>query len=175
MPLNDTLSQTFNMSVERNEEEGGMAIGWASMMAAMMLPAALPALVSLRRAMRALAFAAGFLGVWVACGAAAFVAYDHSGLMDIGPAATVALLAVAALYELSPLKRACLRRCRANAYGGPALVRGARNGTDCIGSCAGLMLALFALDPMSIGWMLAVSALVFVQVALRPRQEVARS
>jgi predicted metal-binding membrane protein len=34
---------------------------------------------------------------------------------------------------------------------------------DCLGYCAGLMLALFVLDPMSIVWMLAVSALVFVQ------------
>src|SRR5690242_16230573 len=134
-----------------------MAASWASMMAAMMLPSALPALVSSRRALSALAFAASFLAVWIALGVPAFVAYDHSGLMDAGTAVTAALLAAAALYELSPLKRACLRRCRANAYGGPAVVRGARHGLDCIGSCAGLMLALFVLDPMATGWMIAVS------------------
>jgi predicted metal-binding membrane protein len=149
-----------------------MAITWASMMAAMMLPTTLPALVSLRRVARALAFAASFLLVWIAVGVPAFVAYDHSGLMDAGTAVTVALLAAAALYELSPLKRACLRRCRANAYGGPAVARGARHGVDCIGSCAGLMLALFTIEPMSIGLMVAVSALVFVQIV--PAARVAR-
>jgi predicted metal-binding membrane protein len=140
-----------------------MAVTWASMMAAMMLPSALPALVSLRRGARALAFAAGFLAIWIAVGIPAFVAYDHSGLMDAGTSATFALLAAAALYELTPLKRACLRRCRAHAYSGPALARGIRCGVDCLGCCAGLMVALFALDPMSLGWMVAVSALVFVQ------------
>src|SRR5436190_21753984 len=141
-----------------------MAATWAGMMAAMMLPSALPALVSLRRRVRALAFAAGFLAAWIAFGVVAFVAYDHSGLMDLGTYATVGVLAAAALYELTPPKRACLRRCRGNKYSGPALARGVRYGVDCLGCCAGLMLALFALDPMSIVWMLAVSALVFVQV-----------
>ena len=146
-----------------------MAATWAPMMAAMMLPSALPALVARRRATWAVAFAASFLAVWIAFGAVAFVAYDHSGLMDAGLPVTLALLAAAALYELTPLKRACLRRCRADAYSGSALARGARYAIDCIGCCAGLMLALFALDPMSIAWMAAVSALVFVQtVPLRP-------
>jgi predicted metal-binding membrane protein len=134
------------------------------MMAAMMLPSALPALVSLRRGARALAFAASFLAAWFAWGVVAFVAYDHSGLMDAGTYATVVLLAAAALYELTPLKRACLRRCRASASSGPALARGVRYAVDCLGCCAGLMVALFALDPMSTAWMLAVGALVFVQM-----------
>src|SRR4051794_33072382 len=141
-----------------------MAITWASMMAAMMLPTTLPALVSLRRAARALAFAASFPRGWLAVGVPAFVAADRSGLMAARPAVRVALLAAAALYELSPLKRACLHRCRANAYGGPAVARGARHGVDCIGSCAGLMLALFTNEPMSIGFVGAVSALGVVQV-----------
>jgi predicted metal-binding membrane protein len=141
-----------------------MAPTWAGMMAAMMLPSALPALVSLRRGARALAFAASFLAAWFAFGVVAFVAYDHSGLMDLGAYAVVAIVAAAALYELTPLKRACLRRCRANAYSGPAPARGARYGVDCLGCCAGLMLVLFALDPMSIVWMLAVIGLVFVQM-----------
>src|SRR5204862_3274979 len=140
-----------------------MAATWAPMMAAMILPSALPALVSPRSATRAIAFAASFLAVWIALGAVAFVAYDHSGLMDAGLPVTLALLAAAALYELTPLKRACLRRCRANEYGGPAVAHGARYAVDCLGCCASLMLALFALDPMSIVWMLTVSALVFVQ------------
>jgi predicted metal-binding membrane protein len=152
-----------------------MAATWAGMMAAMMLPSALPALISLRRAARALAFAASFLAVWIACGVAAFVAYDRSGLMDVGTYPTLAVLAGAGLYELTPLKRACLRRCRANAYRGTTLARGARYGVDCLGCCAGMMLALFALDPMNIVWMLAVSALVFVQVAPLGLRSPARS
>ena len=152
-----------------------MTATWGGMMAAMMLPSALPAVISLPRG-RALAFAASFLATWIALGVVAFVTYDHSGLMDAGPYVTVGVLATAALYELTPLKRACLHRCRANAQSGPAPVRGLRNAVDCLGCCAGLMLALFAVDPMSIVWMLAVSALVFVQVVpVRRRDRLRRS
>jgi predicted metal-binding membrane protein len=148
-----------------------MALSWATMMAGMMLPSALPALVSLGRTGRALAFAAGFAATWFAWGVVAFAAYDRSGLMDAGPYAAVAVLAAAAVYEFMPPKRACLRRCRASEYPGPALARGLRHGVDCLGYCAGLMLALFAVGPMSIAWMLAASALAFVQVVPvgRPR------
>src|SRR4051794_20015140 len=75
-------------------------------------------------------FAAAFAMLWAALGVVAFAVYEQLGLMDLGAAATVGVLVAAALYELTPPKRKFLRRCRANAYRGPAFARGARYGVD---------------------------------------------
>src|SRR5207302_9246336 len=76
---------------------------------------------------------------------------------------------VAGLYQFTPLKRACLTRCR-----GPreylalhwrdgrtwAFRMGLAHGADCLGCCAGLMLALLALGVMDLRWMATVSAVI---------------
>ena len=62
---------------------------------------------------------------------------------------------VGGLYELTPLKRRFLVRCRAT--------HGLRHGLDCAGSSAGLMVAFFGLGLMSVWSMAAVAALVFVE------------
>jgi predicted metal-binding membrane protein len=159
------------------------AATWATMMAAMMLPSALPAVLSFDQAARdrggtaaltlPAAFAASYLAVWIAVGVVVF-AVDHAiraahvGLLawdQGGPYVAGAAVAAAGVYELAPLKRACLRRCRASIDGiARSGVRpGLRYGIDCVGCCAGLMLVLFALGAMSVFWMAAVTLLVFVQ------------
>ena len=81
-------------------------------------------------------------------------------------ALTAGILAVAAVYQLTPLKHRCLRVCRAplarilhgwrdGATG--AFRMGVVNGLWCVGCCLGLTLALLALGMMSIGWMIAVA------------------
>ena len=85
---------------------------------------------------------------------------------------------MAGLYQLTPLKSACLRHCRAPLgfllRGGPgragAVRTGLGHGAYCIGCCAGLMLALFALGVMSLVWMAAVAAVILVEKVL-PRGE----
>ena len=86
-----------------------------------------------------------------------------------------AVVAAAGLYELTPLKSACLRHCRSpllvrgrRVAGGPfgALRMGAVHGSYCVGCCWGLMLVLFTLGVMSLTWMAVVAALVFVQKVL---------
>jgi len=149
---------------------------WTAMMAAMMLPSALPAiLVSPRRraSVRAsTAFAASYIAVWSAVGLVAFAAYRAIDAAQFGFLAwerggaylTAAAVAAAGLYELTPLKRACLGRCRqrvdrtANAVGA-----GLHYGANCIGCSAGLMLVLFALGVMSFTWMPVVAALLLVE------------
>src|SRR5215208_4629756 len=91
---------------------------WTVMMAAMMLPSALPAVASFagRRAAAPLLFAASYVVGIVAFAAyrgiraadLGFLAWDRAGAWIAG-AAVVA----AGLYELTPLKRASLGRCRA--------------------------------------------------------------
>ena len=86
-----------------------------------------------------------------------------------------AVLLLAAGYELTPWKDACLSRCRSPfAYlvgswrGGRvgALRMGFEHGAWCVGCCWGLMVALFALGAMSLGWMLFVAALIALEKLL---------
>jgi predicted metal-binding membrane protein len=85
------------------------------------------------------------------------------------------VIIAAALYQLTPLKNACLKRCRSpmmflmNAWqpgrtGG--LRMGLEHGAWCVGCCWGLMAALFALGVMSVGWMVLVAALIAVEKLL---------
>jgi predicted metal-binding membrane protein len=135
---------------------------WVAMMAAMMLPAALPAVSSFTRASgRALAapvFAGSYIAVWTLFGVAAYAVYRPHGTT------VAAVLTVAAgLYELTPFKRSCRRRCR------DGLRSGFEFGLYCVGSSIGLMVMLVALGAMSVTWMAVIAVLVLAQKALPPR------
>jgi predicted metal-binding membrane protein len=153
---------------------------WVIMMAAMMLPSALPVVVSWERARRervpiaqGVVFAAGYLAVWTAFGACAFLVYRgllnaHPGLLDWGRGGRylVAATAVGAgLYELTPIKRACLERCRtvADRDEGPALAAALQHGANCVGCSVLLMVLLVVIGAMSITWMVVVAAILLVE------------
>jgi predicted metal-binding membrane protein len=134
----------------------------AAMMAAMMLPGALPAIVRSARAgqggralVSAPRFAASYLAVWFAAGVAIFAVYEPPA-----PAVAAVVVAAAVLYELTPMARACRRRCRAERRSG------LRFGAWCIGSSLGLMAAVVALDPMSLPLMCAAGAGALIQKEL---------
>lgn len=167
---------------------------WVTMMAAMMLPSALPMVLLFARVSRGrraagrhapptAAFVAGYLLVWTASGAAGYLLYRSIAAADLGfigwerrgPLVAGAALAAAGLYELSSLKRTCLRHCRGPLHfvlGGwrpgttGALRMGIEHGAYCLGCCWGLMLILFALGLMSLTWMAVVTAIVFVEKVL---------
>jgi predicted metal-binding membrane protein len=167
---------------------------WVTMMAAMMFPSALPMVllfdrISFERTKRwsrfgsTWLFVASYLAVWTLYGLAAFgvyrgiaglhlrfLAWDHSG-----PYVAGAVIALAGVYELTPLKSVCLRHCRSplhyvlsgwksGRFG--AIRMGAAHGSYCLGCCSGLMLLLFALGVMSLFWMAVVAALIFAQKLL---------
>jgi predicted metal-binding membrane protein len=103
-----------------------------------------------------------------------FLQWDEQGRY-----VAAAAIGVAALYQLTPLKRVCLRHCRSplalvlghwreGRFG--AVRMGAEHGGWCVGCCWGLMLALFAVGVMSIAWMVIIAALIFVEKVL-PRGE----
>jgi predicted metal-binding membrane protein len=94
-------------------------------------------------------FAIGYLAVWLVLALLAL----RVPWMSLGAYATLA----GGLYELTPVKRRFLERCRAT--------HGLRHGLDCAGSSAGLMVAFFGLGLMSVWWMAAVAALVFAEKA----------
>jgi predicted metal-binding membrane protein len=135
---------------------------WMSMMAAMMLPAALPAILAFLQAdsrfIAGLWFVASYLAVWLVFGVAAYGLYRQHGHAVAG-----GLTILAGLYELTPLKRACRERCRELARSG------GRFGVYCVGSSAGLMLALFALGIMNLSLMVGVAAIVVAQKLLPTR------
>jgi predicted metal-binding membrane protein len=142
---------------------------WIAMSAAMMLPSVVPA-VSLAGAVgrSEASFASGYFAVWAASGVLALAA--DRGLMHVGHGVTFAALLVAAAYQLSPLKDACLRRCRSPL--GSLLSRGAfpaglEHGLLCLGCCWALMLVLLAVGSGSLLWMVAVSAVIFVEKVTR--------
>jgi predicted metal-binding membrane protein len=135
---------------------------WASMMAAMMLPGAVPATARFVRAngsaLAAPLFAGSYLAVWMLFGLGVYVLYQPPGSGVAG-----ALTIAAGLYELTPLKRACRRRCRNDVRSGFEF------GLYCLGSSVGLMVILVALGVMSVSWMVVVAALVSAQKLLPPR------
>ena len=162
---------------------------WVVMMAAMMFPSVAPtvalyAKMTRRRGpSRSLMFTGGYLLVWSAAGVVAYglfqlgsslfggqLGWDAGGRWFAG-----AVLLLAALYELTPLKNACLAKCRSPLgfilgtwRDGPrgALEMGARHGAWCVGCCWALMAALFALGVMSLAWTAFVAALIAFEKTL---------
>ena len=132
------------------------------MMAAMMAPSALPAI--LRRAtdgagvLAAPLFAGSYLGIWALAGVLMWMLYQPPSA-----AASGVLLICAGLYELTPVKRECRRRCRER------VSSGARFGALCFGSSIGLMLVLVAVNVMSVALMVAIAAVVLAQKLFPPR------
>jgi predicted metal-binding membrane protein len=132
-------------------------VTWTVMMVAMMLPSALPAALGLD-GLAPLAFAVSYVTVWGLVGFAAFAAYR--GIH----AAAAGVVFAAAIYQLTPLKRRCLARCRNDLRSDMnGVTAGLRYGVHCLGCSAGLMLVLLVLGAMSVTWMLVVAALVFVE------------
>jgi len=130
---------------------------WSAMTAAMMVPSAAPALVR-GRGRRAPAAALEYLAVWLVAGLAGYAAYRALPAIPWW-----SLVVVGLAYELTPLKRAGLRRCRRPASSGFA------HGADCVVCCAGLMLVLAGVGLMSVAWMAAIGVIVLVQkVGPRP-------
>jgi predicted metal-binding membrane protein len=154
---------------------------WVVMMAAMMLPSLAPTLSAYATAFarrpapgRWLLFAAGYLLVWTAAGVLAYGLFElGSSLFGSGLAwgrggrwASGGVLALAAAYQFTPMKWACLSRCRGALEARPAhdaLTMGVRSGGWCLGCSWALMAALFALGVMSITWMVVIAALVALE------------
>jgi len=168
---------------------------WVVMMAAMMFPSVAPTVALYSQMARrrwpgaSLLFAGGYLLTWGAAGAAAYgafavgretlggpLAWDAGGRWAAG-----ATLALAAAYEVTPLKDVCLAKCRSplgfllgswrDGRRG-AVELGARHGAWCVGCCWALMAALFALGVMSLVWMAVVAALIAVEKTLPSRPAV---
>lgn len=164
---------------------------WAVMMAAMMLPSAAPMILlhatiarnrhaSDQPAAASCIFILGYIAVWTgfSVGAVALQFWlEKLALLSPMMETTSIVLAgsvliAAGLYQWTPLKQACLRRCRSplefvlmhwrqGARG--AFVMGAQHGVFCVGCCWMLMLLLFVGGVMNIGWIAGLAIFVLVE------------
>ena len=150
---------------------------WVTMTAAMMLPSAAPAALQVTRLARrvpTLLFTAAYLAVWTGYGLLAYGVFRLVTSFDIGwrawdrggPYAAGGVIAAAGFYELTPLKRLSLRRCRNARHPGNALRSGFAHGLDCVGCSGGLMAVLFVLGVMSLFWMAVVAVAIFAEKVL---------
>ena len=174
-------------------DAGLAAVMWAVMMVAMMLPAAAPmilvfATVNRKRReapgtapyVNTTLFVLAYLAVWSAFSVAAALAQWglHAAAllsgdaMQAAPLAGAVLLAAAGIYQLTPLKYACLARCQTpigfllgewRDGNRGAIVMGLRHGLFCLGCCWVLMALLFVGGVMNLAWVAAIAAFVLME------------
>jgi predicted metal-binding membrane protein len=181
---------------------GEFMLLWVVMMAAMMLPSVTPVgsmylrVIRSRRnglaAAHTAALTGGYLLAWAGFGVLAYglsralgtLAPMGTGMGMAPPPRTVwsaaIILALAGLYQFSPLKARCLRHCRSplgfllhfgNYSGRLRDVRvGVYHGAYCVGCCWSLMLILVAVGLMNWAWMIGLTAVVFMEKIWRSGQ-----
>jgi predicted metal-binding membrane protein len=149
----------------------GLWIGaWTVMMAAMMLPSTSPLVLLYAKrstAAHSALLTAGYLLVWAAIGLATYEVAMR--LPDPSNRVVGAVLIGAGLYQLTPLKTACLKRCRnpvdflvTHWHPGRvgALRLGVEHGAYCVGCCWALMGVLIVAGSMSLAWVVTIALVV---------------
>jgi predicted metal-binding membrane protein len=163
---------------------------WAVMMAGMMSASAVPVLLLFVEARKArlqrqpyletLLFGSGYLAVWTAFSVAAalcqWVLHQLTLLSpEMAAASPVlggAILVAAGVYQLTPMKGACLSHCRSplgflmtNWRDGAAgaFRMGSRHGIYCLGCCWALMAILFAVGVMNLVWVGVLTVFVLIE------------
>jgi predicted metal-binding membrane protein len=167
---------------------------WLAMMVAMMVPAAAPMIVAFARSQACRRvqgqgyvptwlFVVPYIGLWTAFGVVSFglavgvdrVAGDSMWARDNLSRVAGVLLVATGIYQLTPVKRVCLARCRTplafmltywrdGRWGAASM--GLRHGLFCLGCCWALFLLLVPLGVMNLAAMAAVAALVFAEKVL---------
>lgn len=156
---------------------------WCVMMVAMMLPSATPMVLAFARAARSNAgtaaptalFAAAYLGSWglvsiVSAALQDFLvgieAVDPARLVFFHPTSSALVLITFGVYQLTPLKRACLEFCRSPQpffirywREGPArpLRLGVLHALHCMGCSAVLIPMLYVAGVMNVFWVAALA------------------
>jgi predicted metal-binding membrane protein len=154
-------------------------LGWLAMTVAMMLPVARPAVrhvaansLRRRRGVATAAFVTAFLIVWAAAGAFVFGLEAFVNRAGVGGRPLfVAALAGAALWHVSPARRAVLRQCQRGIplppRGIKALVADLRFGaiyaSRCVATCGGLMIVMSLINQAHVLWAVAVTAVILTE------------
>jgi predicted metal-binding membrane protein len=190
-----TMGMTPDMVMPQMQSWGAIEllllfVMWAVMMVAMMMPSVAPLILMFARANRqkgasrvvgsAGILLLGYLLVWMGFSVlAALVQWRlHTAallspmMVSTNSALGGLLLVAAGVFQFTPLKRACLVRCRSplsflmsdwreGQWG--TLVMGLKHGAYCVGCCWMLMALLFVAGVMNLFWVAAIAVLVLVE------------
>ena len=172
-----------------------MLVMWWVMMIAMMVPSAAPMILLYSRVVARAAgrgqslasfggtgvFLSGYLTAWLGFSVFATLGQfglEVSGLLDgmrmwsTSSTLSAVLLILAGIYQLTPVKSACLEHCRAPIAYFAAHFRpgklgawrmGLEHGAYCLGCCWALMLLLFVGGAMNLVWIVGLALLVLVE------------
>lgn len=184
-----------------------MTAMWWVMMIAMMVPSAAPMVLLYARTARyaqkngtmpagivpAASFLAGYLLVWLGFSILAVAlqfGLEQAGIFSsmmmwsLDPWLSAGVLLAAGLYQLTPWKRFCLKKCRspaayltANWRPGHlgALAMGVRHGAYCVGCCWALMALLFVGGIMNLLWIAGLAVVVLVEKVLPAGERLGRA
>lgn len=190
--LDGLATPSMDMTSMPHPPLGALVMMWFLMMVAMMLPSAAPAILLYAkvRAVRSRngevaatwIFLLGYLAIWLAFSVAAATAQQlltRPSTARADSALQSAILIAAGLYQMSPIKGACLSLCRspaqfisrhwrAGAIGAARL--GMLHGGYCLGCCWLLMGLLFVGGVMNFAWIAGLTLLVGAEKLL-PRGE----
>lgn len=174
---------------------------WLVMMAAMMFPSVAPMAIVWIRSVAARAtthervagitsFLAGYLLAWTAFGVGVYAVLAAAGQLaegapDAARWAGAAIFAVAGVYQLTPLKSACLSHCRTPvgslfhyaSYKGSGrdLRVGIHHGLYCVGCCWGLMIIMVAVGAMNAQAMVFLAGVILIEKVWRHGPAFSRS
>ena len=169
---------------------------WAVMMGAMMLPSAIPMMVMHRRVAAkrdpetryaSRWFLIAYLLTWAVFSMAATALQWNFQRADVlshmlkiqGSMVGGSILLAAGIFQLTPMKAACLHKCRTpigflltdwRSGRKGAFLMGLKHGQYCIGCCWGLMMVLFVGGVMSLTTIAVLSGIVAIE-KLAPRGE----
>jgi predicted metal-binding membrane protein len=176
---------------------------WAIMMVAMMTPSATPMILTFARINRernadrlpfpgTIVFLSGYLMVWISFSALATLlqlglqsaALLSPEMLNVSPVLGGVFLVLAGVYQFTPLKRACLSRCRTplgflmtewreGTKG--TFVMGLRHGIYCVGCCWLLMTLLFVAGVMNLVWVALIAVCVLAEKLLPAGQWTSRA
>ena len=191
------MGMSTEMAMPRMQEAWGVTefaltfAMWAVMMVAMMTPSAAPMIlmfagINRRRKEQQVpyvptsVFLVGYLAVWAAFAVLATAA--QWGLHTVSllspmmastsPVLGGTLLLAAGIYQWTPLKHACLSKCRSplgfvlNEWregGWGAFLMGLKHGAYCTGCCWSLMALLFVAGVMNLVWVAAIAGFVLLE------------
>jgi predicted metal-binding membrane protein len=191
-----TIAQAHDMGVGPGTmglSLSAFLVVWVVMMAAMMFPSVAPMATAWIRSVAVrptrverlggiAEFLGGYLIAWTAFGVLVYlVLLGAQRLVDQAPDAAkwigAGLFAAAGIYQLTPLKSACLRHCRSPigslfhyaSYQGPVrdLRVGMHHGAYCVGCCWGLMIVLVAVGVMNVPAMILLAGVILIEKVWR--------
>jgi len=189
----DSMMAEMGMAMDRSWTGADVFftfVMWDVMMVGMMAGSAAPVLLLFGKARAGrggpavsravLTFGLGYVTVWTAfsaCAALVQWALHEAALMSPGmsvanPRVAGAILVAAGVYQLTPVKGACLAHCqsplgflmshwREGNWG--AFQMGIRHGAYCLGCCWALMGVLFAVGVMNLFWVAALAVFVLLE------------